>query len=77
MPFQCLRLNRTLILLLSAVKVGGMRVAQHKPAHPEKAPEAPKPDGDEADGEEAEGDTAEVAKKTSEKLTVSGAVTKV
>lgn len=54
-----------------------MRVSQHKPAHPEKAPEPPKPDGDEADGEEAEGDTAEVAKKGNEKLTVSGAVTKV
>lgn len=59
------------------VKVGGMRVSQHKPSHPEKAPEVPKKESNEADGEEAEGDTAEVAKKAPEKVVVSGAVAKV
>lgn len=54
-----------------------MRVAQHKPSHPEKAPEPPKQDDDEAECDEAEGDSAEVAKKANEKLTVSGAVAKV
>lgn len=69
--------ERVLIILTTSVKVGNMRVAQHKPSHPEKVAEPVVKDGEEGDSDTATEDTAEVAKKSNEKLTVSGAVTKV